>query len=79
MAQYTVNGTCGHNSRVELFGKHTSREVRLDWMRTKPCTACWLRSQGKLAAAASKARESGEQALYQEIMSEARVLKQETA
>lgn len=72
MAQYNVTGTCGHNTHVELFGKHTGRESRLTWMETKPCTACWLRSQGKLGAAAAQARKSGETSLADEIIAQAR-------
>lgn len=72
MAQYTVTGTCGHTSHIELFGKHTARQSRIAWMETKPCTACWLREQGKLGAALAAARRAGENELADAILKQAK-------
>ena len=79
MAQYNVTGTCGHNTHINLIGNHKGRQSRLTWMETKPCTACWLREQGKLGAAAAKARESREEELANEIIEQAKAEAQKKA
>lgn len=53
MAKYNVTYKCGHEERIELYGKHEERYRRLDYLATIDCPAC------QLAAKVAKAREIG--------------------
>ena len=41
MAKYQVNYSCGHSGEVQLFGKLSERERKLEWMSGRPCKECW--------------------------------------
>lgn len=41
MAWYTVNHSCGHEQRVQLYGKTSDRESKIEWMSRQDCPACW--------------------------------------
>ena len=65
MAKYKVTYSCGHESVVELFGKETEREKKLEWMRDiAVCPDCYkeqLKAERDEAnkAAAERAAEQG--------------------
>ncbi|MDE7361513.1 MAG: hypothetical protein K2N38_06215 [Oscillospiraceae bacterium] len=41
MAKYTVTFSCGHTATVELFGKETDRQRKIEWFgRECKCKAC---------------------------------------
>lgn len=40
MAHYNITHTCGHEERIELFGKVSGRESRIEWLETQMCRAC---------------------------------------
>lgn len=40
MAKYTVKHNCGHEHEYLLFGKHSDRESRLEWLATQDCPEC---------------------------------------
>lgn len=40
MAHYDITHTCGHDERIELFGKTSERERRIEWLQERPCTEC---------------------------------------
>lgn len=40
MAKYYVTHSCGHQTRVELFGKRTLREQRIESMEQHECADC---------------------------------------
>ncbi len=41
MAQYTINHACGHSRVVQLFGKGSDRERKIEWMESQDCPQCW--------------------------------------
>lgn len=48
MAHYDVHYTCGHTGTVELFGKDTARNERIEWMeRTMICPDCYREEKAK--------------------------------
>ena len=49
MAWYTATHTCGHSEEINLIGKHTERERRLDWLASRPCLDC-VRAAQRAAA-----------------------------
>ena len=63
MAKYEVNHFCGHTQTHQLFGKHTERDRKIEWLGTTLCSDCYRIEQDKLhavqsAAAAEKAEAS---------------------
>lgn len=40
MAKYEINHTCGHTSTVQLFGKCSERERKIEWMERQECPEC---------------------------------------
>lgn len=59
MAWYTVNYKCGHEGRIQLYGKTTDRERKLDWMSGNVlCDDC---QKLKFAANNAKAAETNAQ------------------
>lgn len=51
MAKYQVNYSCGHSGEVVLFGKHSERERKLEWMADGLCKECWKKSKREEEAA----------------------------
>ena len=47
--KYDVTHTCGHTSRVELFGKNADREKRLAWLERTVCPDCIRAEQNEAA------------------------------
>lgn len=46
MAKYTVNYKCGHEGTVQLYGKTSERERKLEWMsQTMLCADCYKAEQ----------------------------------
>lgn len=41
MSKYTVNHVCGHSQVVQLYGKETDRERKIEWMQSQDCPTCW--------------------------------------
>lgn len=54
MAKYYIEHTCGHEETVELFGKVSERERRIEWLEAHSCTECWKKER----KAETKAREA---------------------
>lgn len=52
MAKYTVKHTCGHEQEYQLFGKHSERERRLEWLATQDCPNCRRAAEEKKNAEA---------------------------
>lgn len=57
MAHYDITHTCGHDERIELFGKTSERESRIEWLQERPCTECWKKER-KAEAEARKNKEA---------------------
>ena len=52
MAKYDVTYACGHTETVELFGKTSERERKIEWMEGNClCPSCYKEKQQKEAAA----------------------------
>lgn len=62
MAHYDITHTCGHDERIELFGKTSERERRIEWLQERPCTECWKKER----AAEAEARKNKEVAMIVE-------------
>lgn len=62
MAHYDITHTCGHDERIELFGKTSERERRIEWLQERPCTECWKKER----AAEAEARRNKEAAMIVE-------------
>lgn len=62
MAHYDITHTCGHDERIELFGKTSERERRIEWLQERPCTECWKKER----AAEVEARKNKEAAMIVE-------------
>lgn len=52
MAKYTVTYRCGHTEEMQLFGKESERQRRIDHYRTVDCPACRAASATREAEAA---------------------------
>ena len=63
MAWYTINYTCGHSDREQLYGKETERQKHIAWAeRNKMCPQCYRAEQDRQRATAletAKAESSG--------------------
>lgn len=64
MAHYDVTHACGHDERIELFGKTSERERRIEWLQERPCTECWKKER----AAEAEARKNKEAAMIVEAL-----------
>lgn len=62
MAHYDITHACGHDERIELFGKTSERERRIEWLQERPCTECWKKER----AAEAEARRNKEAAMIVE-------------
>lgn len=62
MAHYDITHTCGHDERIELFGKTSERERRIEWLQERPCTECWKKER----EAEAEARRNKEAAMIVE-------------
>lgn len=52
MAKYDVTYACGHTETVELFGKTSERERKIEWMEGNClCPSCYKEKQQKEAEA----------------------------
>lgn len=41
--KYNITYSCGHEEVVQLFGKGTEREKKIDYYQTRGiCKACWM-------------------------------------
>ena len=45
MAKYNITYKCGHEDRVELFGKMSVREWRLEQMAGELCPECQRKAE----------------------------------
>lgn len=61
MAKYFVKFKCGHEDRVELFGKNTDREAKMAWMSENMlCSECYKKMlEEENAQASAEAKASG--------------------
>ena len=69
MAHYDAKYGCGHEERIELFGKTSKRESYLEWLTTQKCPEC-RRKERDERLAAENAKNAGwrEQHHVEEIM-----------
>ena len=44
MAKYTVTRNCGHTEEVQLYGKISERERKIEWMEKGECRNCYNKS-----------------------------------
>ena len=51
MAKYDITYSCGHAGTVNLTGKHTERDRKLEWLETVPCWRCKQAAERKAEAA----------------------------
>jgi hypothetical protein len=51
MAQYKVTHKCGCEVTHQLYGKHTDRDSKLEWLKTQPCWECEKKARAEAAAA----------------------------
>ena len=40
MARYTITYKCGHTEEVQLYGKESERQRKIDWDKTNDCPKC---------------------------------------
>ena len=40
MAKYYVTHTCGHEEEYQLYGKHTERYRKIEWLSGQECPEC---------------------------------------
>lgn len=53
MAKYTITYKCGHTAEVQLYGKESERQSKINWYSTINCPECKAREE------ADKATEKG--------------------
>jgi hypothetical protein len=64
MAWNIINYTCGHNDRIQMYGKNTERESRKAWLEKGVCPDCYRKQKEEerkieSEVAAEQARENG--------------------
>ena len=50
MAWYTINYTCGHTERVQLYGAHKDRYAKIEAMERRACPECEAKAAQEQAA-----------------------------
>ena len=69
MAHYDAKYSCGHEERIELFGKTEKRESHLAWLAPQKCPECHSKERDeRLAAENAKNADWREQHRVAEIM-----------
>ena len=69
MAHYDAKYSCGHEARIELFGKTEKRESHLAWLATQKCPECRSKERDeRLATENAKNADWREQHHVAEIM-----------
>lgn len=58
MAKYEINHTCGHTSTVQLFGKCSERERKIEWMERQECPECRRKREAEEAAKITEGLEN---------------------
>jgi len=62
MAKYSVTYSCGHEGEVQLYGKGSERERKLEWLAEQDCPTCEKAARearnAKANAAAAQANAS---------------------
>lgn len=53
MTKFKVKHSCGHEVTHAFAGPETARQQREDWLRKRPCQACWRNEQAGAAMAQS--------------------------
>jgi len=48
MAKYNVEYVCGHEAVVQLYGKNSEREKKLNWMAKNLCPDCWKKENERI-------------------------------
>lgn len=49
MAKYTVTHTCGHEREYQLYGKHTERDRKIEWLSGQECPECRRKAEEEVA------------------------------
>lgn len=57
MAKYEINYTCGHTSTVQLFGKCSERERKIEWMERQECPECRRKREAEEAVKVTEGLE----------------------
>jgi len=55
--KYDVTYSCGHEGKVELFGKTTDRMKKIEWLETTLCPECYAREQAQKANKGNRIEE----------------------
>lgn len=55
--KYNITYSCGHEGRVELFGKITDRMKKIEWLETTLCPECYAREQAQKANKGNRIEE----------------------
>lgn len=50
MSTFTVQHTCGHESKHAYTGPEGALQQRKEWLQGRPCQACWRAQESTLAA-----------------------------
>jgi len=76
MGKYSVNYSCGHQEGVELFGKVSDREKRVEWMERGICPECFRKQkeEEKRIANEQAAKDNAESGLVKLVGSEKQIL-----
>lgn len=45
MAKYTITYKCGHTAEVQLYGKESERQRKIEWYKTINCPQCEAEAQ----------------------------------
>lgn len=53
MAKYTVTHTCGHEVEYQLYGKHTERDRKIEWLSGQECPECRRKAEEEAAKEAT--------------------------
>lgn len=49
MAKYTVTYKCGHTAEVQLYGKESERQSKIQWYSTIDCPECEAKKHAEMA------------------------------
>lgn len=51
MGWQTINYTCGHSEQQQMYGKHSERDRRAEYLGQRDCPACAARKSAEQAKA----------------------------
>lgn len=57
MAKYYITHSCGHEHEYSLFGRHSERDRKIEWLEGQDCPACRRKAEEEAAKAATEGME----------------------